>query len=507
MTLRLGLVFTLAMAAVSGCRSQPAPPSLYLDDVEVIHYDVDLSVDPQALTVCGSATITLIAPADRDEMPLTLDGPTVDSILVNGSRTDFRATGARLNVPVQARRSDTLAITVYYRGKPSHGLYRGVHDGNPVMYTDAWPTRAAGWLPGLHHPAHPATLSMSLDVAGDYTVVASGTQSRTEDGRDAWQLDSPAPIYTFAFAAADYLVVADSSGTIPITHYLMREDSTAIDHLARTSEIIDVFELLLGPYPYASFQSAAVPFGFAGMENASTAFLATNLYGGTALEEVLVHEIVHQWIGNDMTIADWRHLWISEGVTTYLTTLFYEIADGPGVADRMRADLGHVPARDPIGDAPLVPDDIRRPDDMLTWRTYRKGAAVMHILRLAMGDERFFDALREVYMTFRNEPATTEGFVDVFIRHSPVDTRPLLDYWLFGDRIPRITTSWDPSSSRLSWIVSDDDGLLDTLTVLLEVSTEGEVVYAELNDGEITLRPIQSRPTVRPVGVTMKVSE
>src|SRR5690625_4966819 len=158
------------------------------------------------------------------------------------------------------------------------------------MYTDAWPTRAAGWLPGLHHPAHPATLSVSLDIAGDYTVVASGTQSRTEDGRDVWQLDSPAPIYTFAFAAADYLVVADSSGTIPITHYLMREDSTAIDHLARTSEIIDVFELLLGPYPYASFQSAAVPFGFAGMENASTAFLATNLYGGTALEEVLVQD-------------------------------------------------------------------------------------------------------------------------------------------------------------------------------------------------------------------------
>src|SRR5690625_654397 len=123
MTLRLGLVFTLAMAAVSGCRSQPAPLSVYLDDVEVMHYDVDLSVDPQALTVCGSATITLIAPADRDEMPLTLDGPTVDSILVNGSRTDFRATAAGLNVRVQVSRSGRLAIPASYLGKPGHGLY------------------------------------------------------------------------------------------------------------------------------------------------------------------------------------------------------------------------------------------------------------------------------------------------------------------------------------------------------------------------------------------------
>lgn len=507
MTLRFGLVITLAMAAVSGCRSQPAPPSVYLDNVEVVHYDVDLSIDPEALAVRGSATITIVALANRDEVPVTLDGPTVDSVLVNGTQANFRSTGARLHVPVQARTSDTLAITVYYRGAPSHGLYRGVHDENSIIYTDAWPTRGAGWLPGLHHPAHPATLSMSLDVAGDYTVVASGTRSTTEDRRDVWQLDSPAPVYTFAFAAADYLVVADSSGTIPITHYLMPGDSTAIDDLARTSEIIDVFEQLLGPYPYTSFQSAAVPFGFAGMENASTAFLATNLYGGPALEEVLVHEIVHQWIGNDMTIADWRHLWISEGVTTYLTTLFYEIADDAGVADRMRADFGHVPPHDPIGDAPLVPDDIRRPDDMLTWRTYRKGAAVMHILRLAMGDERFLDALRDVYLTFRNQPATTEAFVNVFIERSPVDMRPLLNYWLFGDRIPRITTSWDSSSGRLSWIVSDDDGLLDPLPVLLEVRTSGEVMYAELSDGEITLRPTNSRPSVRPVGVTMKVSE
>ena len=505
MTRRLVLIIVFVLTAVSGCKSQPAPPSVYLSDVDVLHYDVNLNVDPVTMTVAGWASVTIVATADRAELPLTLDGPSVDSVLVNGILVDHRADGALLDVPIHTSALDTAVVTVYYRGAPRVGLYRGEHRGEPIIYTDAWPTRASGWLPGLHHPAHPATLSLTLQVPDEYTVAASGIRTDSGDGLTDWHLDSPAPTYTFAFAAAGFHVETDDRAAIPITHYLIPADSLSVRDLARSSEIIDVFEHLLGPYPYASFATVSVPFGFAGMENASTAFLATSLYGQPALEEVLVHEVVHQWIGNDVVIADWRHLWISEGVTTYLTTVFYELTDGPNVADRMRAAYGHTPPRDPMGDAALVPDRIDGPNDMLNWRAYRKGAAVMHVLRLAMGDEAFFDALRDAYLAFQSEPATTEAFVSVFEERSHTDLRSLLDYWLYADRIPRITTTWDATSGRISWAVQDDDGLLGALPVLLELETAGEVIYAELADGEATLGPGFSRPVVRPVGITMKV--
>ena len=42
------------------------------------------------------------------------------------------------------------------------------------------------------------------------------------------------------------------------------------------------------------------------------------------IEDVLAHEIAHQWFGDSVTESTWADLWLSEGFATYFAGLFIE---------------------------------------------------------------------------------------------------------------------------------------------------------------------------------------
>jgi len=61
------------------------------------------------------------------------------------------------------------------------------------------------------------------------------------------------------------------------------------------------------------------------MENAGCIFYDENALDGSGnAEDLIAHEIAHQWFGNSATEKDWSHLWLSEGFATYLTNIYIE---------------------------------------------------------------------------------------------------------------------------------------------------------------------------------------
>lgn len=485
-----------------------APPPQAGVDVRAVR--AELRLDPEPMRLSGRVALTVGHPDTLRSLALGLDDAMeVRTARVDGQPVLFWREGDALMLPLAG--GDASTVEVVYRGVPAAGVYRGEAAGQTVVYTDGWPDRTAGWLPTVHHPSDPARLDLTLVVPEAFEVVASGAAVLDSVG-GGWRharfvLPADAPAYTFAFAVGDF-TVAEQDGLVPVRHALLAADAHLAGRLDRTPEVLAALTDLLGPYPYATYATVQVPMGYAGMENAAAPFLRADLYAAEAagrnpIEEVNVHEAVHQWWGNAVVPADWRDLWLSEGPATYLTTEVYRRLDGDDAARRhltlmARGIDGADAAR------PLVLAAYDDPQDVLSSTVYNKGGAVMHLLRLTLGDGVFWPALRAVQADFSDRPLSTEAFQASLEAASGRDLDALFQRWVYGEGVPTLRTRWDRASRTLAWEVEGDGGTLSGVPFELYVRQGDDSWFVPATDGVFS-PPGDRRPEVEPVGILLDV--
>jgi hypothetical protein len=151
---------------------------------------------------------------------------------------------------------------------------------------------------------------------------------------------------------------------------------------------------------------------------------------------IIVHELAHQWFGNLITPEDWTHIWLNEGLATYVEALWVEHQEGPvGLKNFMSQrqwGLGYL--EDPL---------LRRPDvdDPLYYfpvSVYHKGGWVMHMLRRLLGDDDFFEGL-SVYVhdpDLRWKTAHTDDLINAFEAASNRDLDTFFHQWLEWSTYP-----------------------------------------------------------------------
>jgi aminopeptidase N len=506
-SLILSLVFG-SMLFASAC-SVPQPMPIASPGLDVEHYDLTLALDPATGALQGQAAINVRHSGSAVVLPLMFEGLQVSEVLVNEApvQPDLRPGG--FDVPLPDSRNASV-VKVSYQGVPAQGLYREEYEGQEVVFTDSWPDRARGWFPGVHHPSDPATLTLTLDLPRGYEAVGSGAPSAPEqvgsNTRYRWTLNASAPTYTFAFAVADFApTVTSLNGTLPIRYYMLAPDSADYRQVARTPQALDYFIDLMGPYAYQQYATVQIPLGFGGMENATAPFLRASLFDNNTVEETLVHETAHQWFGNRVVIAGWQDLWISEGMATYLTTLFYEHTDGQETAMQQWADMAVISPQRLASHTVLVPSGPVDPNEHLTWVPYEKGASVLHLLRLKLGDEAFFRTLRDAYSQYAGRPLSTEAYLDLFEQNSGTDLNTFADFWFYSASLPVLDVTWDSAAGRLSWTVQGDEGTLQDIPLMLQINQGQDLRYVPANQAQIMLRAGAPVPQVRPVGVMMEV--
>ncbi|NBC15760.1 MAG: M1 family peptidase, partial [Bacteroidetes bacterium] len=353
------------------------------------HYDVHLRIDRDDPTLRGRATLTVHLDDTVDALRLGFSGLRLDSLRVDGVAVDGRRRGSILSIPGPWP-PKPYRVDIQYTGEPSTGYYRKEVGDDTVRFTDSWPTRGRGWLPGVHHPSDPATLRLTLDAPIGPDVVATGALIRrdtlqTGHVRTSWSLDVPAPTYAFGFAVADFDAAADTTVMgLPLGVYSLPGAASMAPALPTVARAAEALTELLGPYPYANYRAAHVPIAYAGMENVSLAFIDPTL-SGAAQATVLVHELAHQWFGNHVVLDDWHDLWLSEGMATFLAIYAMERQDA--LAARARwIELARLSPQRRRSMVPLVRPTEAEPDAHLTWVVYEKGASVLYLLRQTVGE-------------------------------------------------------------------------------------------------------------------------
>ncbi len=199
--------------------------------------------------------------------------------------------------------------------------------------------------------------------------------------------------------------------------------------LRRQPEIIAFLAGIFGPYPFSAAGGivTSAPLGFA-LETQTRSIYGPLFFGDREeAESVIVHETTHQWFGDDLPIAAWRHIWLNEGFASYAQWLWADRERIKGLDAQFAEAWKSLPAKDPFWELRI---DDPGPEHLFDGPVYTRGAMTLHQLRQVVGEEAFFSILRKWAGDNAGRHVTTEQFIELAERISGKDLGEFFRVWL-----------------------------------------------------------------------------
>jgi aminopeptidase N len=434
--------------ALDPALSEPVEDSVYPDvgdpSVDALHYDLDLAWTPDTRTLVGDATIELRSTGDGDQLQLDLGEPLeVSAVTLDGTAVQFDHPGKDLVVEAPVVKDRRYVLEVRYSGTPqttpapttrsdfNTSGWAITPDGE--TWTMQEPYGAFTWYPVNDQPSDKAFYDITVTVPSPWVGIANGVMSeQTEhDGltTTSWHLSQPASSYVVTVATGDYTRTTNTSASGTEISYWVPSDRPGLARgLTAAAAGLDWLEALLGPYPFDSLGFLLVD-SRSGMETQTMITLGATDY--TTSTAVLVHEMAHQWYGDEVTPEDWRDVWMSEGMAMYLQGCWQAEHDGRTV-DAVMNDYAVLEAADRAQSGPPAAYD---PTQFGEGNIYYGPALMWHELRKRIGDDAFWKLVRDWPARAPETNAGREEYLDWLVDRTHVD-RSFFEDWLLSPTTP-----------------------------------------------------------------------
>lgn len=443
---------TTTLAPVAGTPGEagvgdPYYPGLGNTGYDVQHYTLELTwlADEGALE--GTTTIEATATQDLSRFNLDLAGLEVAAVEVDGEPASVQRDERELIVSPVASIEEGAAFTavVEYSGVPepiSEGTSLfdvGWQTHGREAFVVSEPSGAATFYPVNDHPTDKATYTIEVTAPDDQTVAASGllvAEEPADEGTRRWTYEARDEMasYLLQIAIGDLeLVDAGTVGDVVVRHAFHRSlVDAATDTTSRTGEMLELMQEVYGPFPFEVYGVLAVapPLGFA-LETQTLTIIGSDLATrGRRSDQILLHELAHQWVGNAVSPATWKDIWLNEGFATYSEWLWLERTGVADAAEVARSYQGSSGLDRPAGDP--------GPDELFSGTVYVRGAMALQALREEIGDEAFFAVLPAWFGAHDDGTASTEDLIALAEQISGQDLDALFQDWLYSDRLPTL---------------------------------------------------------------------
>lgn len=445
-------------------------------------------------------TLTLAAIAKpRATLSLDCKGPVVSRVSVQGEPAAFIQQDGKclITLPSPALPGQAIDVSIAYDLDFSQNRGEGLTWSGPIPGAKS-ETRASvqlhaqgeaelnsKWFLCHDFPNDRLTTEITLTVDGGYQVVSNGhlaSKQPQPDGRVTWHWvqDKPHANYLVTLAVAKFAVV-DVGGPntprpgLPMPVYVPQGDEKNIpDVFGYTPDMIAFFEQRFRqPYPWDMYAQVMVrDFAAGGMENTSCTLLTESSSRAADKgdrDDLVSHELAHQWFGDLVTCNSWEHIWLNEGWASYSEALWNEhkgghLGDNP--SDKRARDLymrtvvgflrqqrvrnrGELPRQ-----APIVSNRYSNPDATFTKTDdpYAKGAVILHMLRERLGDDAFFNGVANYLEKYKFKTVQTDDFRRCLEAASGQSLERFFAQWLYRSGMPRVSVefAWDDASKTLS---------------------------------------------------------
>lgn len=416
----------------------PLFPQLGNGGYDVTHYSLTLDYEPKDNRLKARAVITARATQDLSAFNLDFRGLTVREATVDDRTARIVRHGDEMTVtPSKALDDgDTFTTTIAYSGEP-----KTITDADKAI--EGWiqtkdgaaalgePIGSMTWFPGNNHPSDKATYDIAITVPKDLTAISTGqlVHQDIKGGRSTfgWRTTEPMATYVATVAVGKFRTVSDKNTYVAVDPDEADEDTDKLPKLVQS--VVAWGASRFGPYPFAS--SGAI------VDHASQIEYALETqtkpyFDESPDESTVVHELAHQWFGNSVTPRTWKDIWLNEGFATYAQWLWEEDHDRRTTDETFDEEYKQDDDKYVWDFPPGTPPR----DDVTGSPEYGRGAMVLHKVRRAVGDEKFFAILRAWTKDHRYGNADIQQFIDLCQAMSGKDLTDLFKTWLYHDGKP-----------------------------------------------------------------------
>ncbi|WP_293449635.1 aminopeptidase N [Planktotalea sp.] len=414
-----------------------APQTIYLDDYTPFGFKVDevnltFKLAPTATRVISRIRFSPLPEATNKMFFLHGEQLDLKWAKINGTAINPTITpeGLTADAPTEPFTFEAEVEISPQTNTALEGLYM-----SSGMYCTQ--CEAEGFRKITYYPDRPDVMStFTVRVEGPHPVLLSnGNPGTSGENFAQWHDPWPKPAYLFALVAGELIAHPDrfttmSGKDVELNIYVRKgdEDKCAFGMEALKKSMIWDEKVYGREYDLDIFNIVAVDdFNMGAMENKglnvfnSSCVLASPETSTDdnfeRIEAIIAHEYFHNWTGNRITCRDWFQLCLKEGLTVYRDSQF--TSDMRSASVKRIHDVIDLRGRQFAEDrGPLAhavrPDNFVEINNFYTATVYEKGAEVIGMLKLLVGDKAYAKALDLYFTRHDGQACTIEGWLQVF---------------------------------------------------------------------------------------------
>jgi aminopeptidase N len=368
----------------------------------------------------------------------------------------------------------------------------------PQIWTQGETQANSAWFPTIDSPNEKMTSEIFMTVDEKYTTLSNGLLTDTKKNADGtktdhWKMDLPHSPYLVMMAVGEFKKVTDAPWNgKEISYYVEKEyEPYAKAIFGNTKEMIEFYSRILEtPYPWQKYAQIVVRDYVSGaMENTSATLHGDfmvyqtdrEIIDGKKGEDVISHELFHQWFGDLVTAESWSNLPLNESFATYGEYLWQEYKNGRDAADAhsYQSRMGYFTAS-AQKQVDLIRYDYNDKEDMFDAWSYNKGGQVLHMLRKYVGHKVFFASLKLYLERNRFKNAEIHDLRLAFEEVSGEDLNWFFNEWFLAKGHPELEIQKNYNAEEKTLVLKIrqkqnlDKAPLYTLPVDIDIYADGK---------------------------------
>jgi aminopeptidase N len=445
---------------------------------DLVNTKLDVSFDFSKSWMYGKAWITLhphFYPTDS----LKLDAKSMNinevSLIRAGRNIPLKYRYDSLNLFINLDKTykagENYTVYIDYIAKPDDikrkgsaaisggkGLYfinpQGKDKKKPVeIWTQGETESNSGWVPTIDKPNQRQTDEISMTVPDKFQTLSNGimvSHKKNSNGTrtDTWRMNLPHAPYLLMMAVGEYSIIRDTYNKKEVSYYVEKEYAPVARKIfGLTPEMIGYYSRITGlDYPWPKYAQVVVRnFVEGAMENTTATVHAESaqqdsrqLVDGNRWEDVIAHELFHQWFGDYVTCESWSNITVNESFADLSEVLWEEYKHGQDAAAEHNYSSMMAYLRGGNEKKDLVRFFYSGREDVFDLVSYQKGGRILNMLRYYVGDSAFYKSLNLYLRTKKFNSAEAQDLRLAFEVVTGQDLNWFWNQWYYGNGHPKL---------------------------------------------------------------------